>query len=128
MSKSFKKLINKMPTERQERIKQKAKMLEACNEPNRAGEFGAAESVPWQDAFPDLTAEQLPGVCLKGARVKEGITQKRLAELTGVKQHHISEMENQKRPISKRNAKIFAGALNVSYELFLKASSPKEYL
>jgi DNA-binding XRE family transcriptional regulator len=98
------------------------------NDPKGAGEFGTAESVHWRDAFPGFRDEQLPGVCLKGARVKEGITQKRLAELTGVKLHHISEIENQKRPISKRNAKIFADALNVSYDLFLQTSSPKEYL
>jgi plasmid maintenance system antidote protein VapI len=66
-----------------------------------------------------LTDEQLPGVSLKGARVKEGITQKQLAEMTGIRQHHISEMENHKRPIGKKNALKFAKALGTNYKVFL---------
>lgn len=83
------------------------------------GDFESTESVAWRDAFPGLTEEQLPGVSLKGARIKEGITQKQLAEMTGVKQHHISEMENHKRSIGKKVAKKFAEALNVSYKILL---------
>jgi len=56
---------------------------------------------------------------LKGARFKEGITQKQLAEMTGVKQHHISEIENHKRSIEKKIARKFSEALNVSYKIFL---------
>jgi len=66
-----------------------------------------------------VTDDTLPGVTLKGARVKEGITQKQLAEMTGIKQHHISEMENHKRPIGKKIAKKFSESLNVSYKIFL---------
>ena len=83
------------------------------------GDLDSTESVSWCDAFPDLTDEQLTGVSLKGARVKEGITQKQLAEMTGVKQHHISEMENHKRSIGKKNAKKIAEALKISYKVFL---------
>ncbi len=39
--------------------------------------------------------------------------------MTGVKQHQISEMENHKRSIGKKNAMRFAKALNVSYKVFL---------
>ncbi len=83
------------------------------------GYVETTESAPWRKAFPDLTDEQLPGVSLRGARVKEGVTQKRLAEITGVKQHHISEMENHKRSIGKKNAEKFAEALKISYKVFL---------
>jgi len=85
----------------------------------KLGYIETTGSVPWRDAFPNLTDEQLPGVSLKGARVKEGITQKQLAEIAGVKQHHISEMENHKRSIGKKNAKKFAEALKINYKVFL---------
>lgn len=59
------------------------------------------------------------GVCIRGGRGKEGLTQKQLAELTGIAQHHISEMENGKRPIGKENARKLAAALNTDYRVFL---------
>jgi ribosome-binding protein aMBF1 (putative translation factor) len=85
----------------------------------KLGFVESTDSVPWREAFPDLTDDQLPGNSLKGARVKEGIAQKQLAELTGIKQHHISEMENHKRSIGKKNAMEFAKALDISYKVFL---------
>ena len=85
----------------------------------KLGYVESVDLVPWRDAFPDVTDDKLPGVSLKGARVKESITQKQLAEMTGVKQHHISEMENHKRSIGKKIAKKFAEVLNVSYKIFL---------
>jgi DNA-binding XRE family transcriptional regulator len=86
---------------------------------HKLGFVETTDSVPWREAFPELTDEQLPGVSLKGARVKEGITQKQLAEMTGIRQHHISEMENHKRSIGKKNALKFAKALGTSYKVFL---------
>jgi len=85
----------------------------------KLGYVESADSVPWRDAFPDMADDKLSGISLKGARVKEGITQKQLADMTGVKQHHISEMENHKRSIGKKVAKKFAEVLNVSYKIFL---------
>ncbi len=77
------------------------------------------DSIPWREAFPEYGDEDSPGVCLVGARAKEGLTQKRLSELTGIPQRHISEMENGKRPIGKTTARKLAGALNVGYKIFL---------
>ncbi|MFZ0932185.1 MAG: helix-turn-helix transcriptional regulator [Syntrophobacteraceae bacterium] len=57
--------------------------------------------MPWREAFPEITDENLPGTCLRGARYKEGITQRQLSEMTGIPQRHISEMENAKRPIGR---------------------------
>ena len=85
----------------------------------KLGYVESIESLPWREAFPDMADEKLPGVSLKGARTKEGITQKQLAEMTGIKQHHISEMENHKRSIGKKVAKKFSEVLNVSYKIFL---------
>lgn len=76
-------------------------------------------AVPWREAFSDITDEMLPGVCLRGARGKEGVTQRQLARLTGIPQRHISEMENHKRPIGKQTAMKLGKALNVSYKVFL---------
>ena len=43
----------------------------------------------------------------------------KLAELTGIPQRHISEMENGKRPIGKEMAKRLGKALNIGYKVFL---------
>jgi len=76
------------------------------------------DSVPWQSAFPE-TADNLPGTALKGARVKEGMTQTALSEKTGIPQRHISEMENGKRTIGKELARKLAEALDVDYRILL---------
>lgn len=65
-------------------------------------ESSEAESVPWREAFPDLDENNEPGLCLVGARGKDGVTQRWLSEKTGIPQRHISEMENHKRPIGKK--------------------------
>jgi DNA-binding XRE family transcriptional regulator len=82
--------------------------------------FKAVEgSVPWREAFSEYSDEQLPGICLSGARRKEGLTQKQLAKIIGMPQRHISEMENSKRPIGKNMAKKLGKALNIGYKVFL---------
>lgn len=84
--------------------------------------FGFTElndSIPWRELFPDVQDSDLPGISLRGARAKEGMTQKELAEKTGVPQRHISEMENGKRPIGKKHARLFGEALNIGYKVFL---------
>ena len=58
-------------------------------------------------------------VALKGYRYRENLTQQQLAELTGIPQRHISEMENDKRGIGKDNALKLAKVLNTDYRLFL---------
>jgi len=78
-----------------------------------------AVAVPWRELFPEYTDEEVPGVCLARSKLKEGMTQKRLSELTGIPQSHISEMENGKRPIGKKRARVLAKVLNVGNKLFL---------
>ena len=77
------------------------------------------ESIPAMELFEDFEEETLPAVALLGARTKEGITQKELSKLTGIPQRHISEMENHKRSIGTKRAKILGEALNISYRVFL---------
>jgi hypothetical protein len=79
--------------------------------------FTATEEVPpWREVL--MEADD-PGVCLAGARHREGLTQRQLSETTDIPQRHISEMENGKRPIGKKNAKIFAKALHIDFRVLL---------
>jgi transcriptional regulator with XRE-family HTH domain len=52
-------------------------------------------------------------------RCREDMTQAELSECTGIPQRYISEMENGKRPIGKKNAQKPANALNAVYRVFL---------
>ena len=79
---------------------------------------GAEAATSWKDAFPGLQ-ENEAGTYLAGARHREGLTQRQLAEKSGIPQRHISEMENGKRPIGKENARRLAAAMNVDYRAFL---------
>ena len=69
---------------------------------------------PVSDLFPTIT----PTMCLRGLRTREGLTQAELAERLGVK-HHISEMENGKRPIGAEMAHRLEEAFGTSYKAFL---------
>ncbi len=75
--------------------------------------------IPATELFEDFEDEALPGIALLGARTKENITQKQFSKLTGIPQSHISEMENNKRTIGKKRARIIGKALGVSYKVFL---------
>lgn len=60
-----------------------------------------------------------PAAMLRGARYREDMTQEQLAKATGIPRRHISEMENNKRPIGKQNARKLAEVLNVDPRRFL---------
>ncbi|MEA1969037.1 MAG: helix-turn-helix transcriptional regulator [Thermodesulfobacteriota bacterium] len=74
------------------------------------------DSIAWEEVFPEFN----PSVALRGARKREGLTQIELANLIGIKQIHISKMENNKRSIGKEMAKQFANVLHIDYRVFLK--------
>jgi DNA-binding XRE family transcriptional regulator len=76
------------------------------------------ETTSWQEAFPGLQ-ENAPGTYLSGARHREELTQRQLAEKTGIPQRHVSEMENGKRPIGKETARKMAAVLKTDYRMFL---------
>jgi len=80
------------------------------------------ERIPWREM--DAIREQVNqygeyGVTLRGARGKEELTQVQLSNATGIPRRHLSEMENGKRPIGKKNAKKLAEALYCDYRIFL---------
>ena len=80
----------------------------------------AASTVPWREAL-NVTEQDLPGAFVAGARYREGMTQEQLAAATGIPRRHISEMENNRRPIGKKNARMLAEALHVDPRVFLSA-------
>jgi len=85
----------------------------------RLGFVDASDSVPWRKAFPEFDGNE-SGTVLRGARLKEEMTQKELAEKTGIPQRHISEMETGKRSIGKKRAENLAVTLRVpDYRIFL---------
>lgn len=67
-----------------------------------------------EKVFPDFHI----GHALKGLRFREGLTQKQLAEMIGVRPNYISEIENGKRSIGKDIAKRLAEALRTEYKVF----------
>lgn len=81
-------------------------------------ETGEERSYTVAEVFPEYVGKEQQ-VALRAYRHREGLTQKRLAELTGIPQHHISEMENGKRTIGKERAKRLAEALHCDYRRLL---------
>ena len=59
------------------------------------------------------------GRALLGLRYREDLTQKQFAEKLGIKQSHVSEMENNRRPISLQMAKKISKIFGVGYKVFL---------
>jgi ribosome-binding protein aMBF1 (putative translation factor) len=90
----------------------KAKIVKAAKS---LGFVETEDAVPWEVVFPNFT----PADALVGARYKEDLTQRELAEMTGIPHRHISEMERGRRTIGKEQAKLLAKALNVSCRVFL---------
>jgi DNA-binding XRE family transcriptional regulator len=77
------------------------------------GFTGIDGGIPWRLAFPEFSGNE-KGTLLKGARLREALTQKQLSEKTGIPQRHISEMETGKRQIGRKRAEIMAEALHVA--------------
>ena len=90
------------------RIKEYAETVEAGNDQT----YSIAE------VFPEYTGKEQQ-IALRAYRNRENLTQRELAELTGIPQRHISEMENGKRSIGKELAKRLGAALGVEYKMFL---------
>jgi plasmid maintenance system antidote protein VapI len=78
------------------------------------------KTFPWREvAREEIEKYTEAGVMLRGCRYKSTLTQKALAEALGISQHHVSEMENGKRPIGKSIAKRFAEFFSTDYRVFL---------
>jgi len=62
---------------------------------------------------------QTPGYYLRLYRKRIELTQIQLATKTGIRQHHLSEIENNKRALGKANAKKLAEILKCDYQKLL---------
>jgi DNA-binding XRE family transcriptional regulator len=82
--------------------------------------YGRCESTPWEElAGKRIDKFKKQGLALKGARHREGLSQKALAKKSGVNQENISKLENGQRPIGEKVAKKLARALRIDYKLLL---------
>ena len=83
--------------------------------------YGESESVSWEElAKDDIAKYGKAGIVLRGARYREGISQKALAKRTGISQENISKMENGRRIIGEKVAKKLAKVLRIDFELLMK--------
>jgi hypothetical protein len=96
-----------------------ANMAKAIDVLKPLGFVDTTDRIPWREAYPEYSDEDLPGDCLRGSRYKEDLTQKQLADMIGIPSRHISMMGNGKRPIGKEMAKRPGKALNINHKVFL---------
>lgn len=76
--------------------------------------------IPWREVYKkEIRTFSEGGLMLRGSRHKAEVTQEELADALGISQHHISEMENGKRPIGKEMAKRLAAYFGTDYRIFL---------
>ncbi len=86
--------------------------------------YGESESIPWEELAKDRIAKyKKSGLALRGARYREGLSQKELSKRTGISQENISKMENGQRAIGKKVAKKLAKALRIDFELLTETPS-----
>lgn len=78
------------------------------------------EATPWDKIAADRIAKyKKAGLVLRGARYREGISQKELARRCHISQDNLSKIENGKRTVGEKVAKRLAKALHFDYRLLL---------
>lgn len=79
--------------------------------------YGESDSIPWEELAKTRIAKyKKSGLALRGARYREGLSQKELAQCTNISQENISKMENGQRAIGEKVAKKLAKALRIDYQ------------
>jgi ribosome-binding protein aMBF1 (putative translation factor) len=79
------------------------------------------ESTPWRKlAKSEIEKYTEVGMALRGARYREGLSQKALAKLCDISQDNLSRMEHGKRTIGEKLAKKLGKVLGVDYRLFIR--------
>lgn len=71
--------------------------------------------------IPPMPESERVGKMLRGLRLREGLTQKAVAEAIGVPQSHVSEYEKNKRPVPAAKAEELAKLLHSVPGNFLHA-------
>ena len=83
--------------------------------------YAEHNSVDWTVIAKDsIEKHKQAGMVLRGARFREGMSQKELARLSGVSQDNISRIENGKRKVGEKVAKKLATPLQIDYMLLLE--------
>lgn len=78
------------------------------------------ECTPWEEVAASRIAKYTKaGIALRGARYRENLSQKQLAELCGISQDNLSKMECGKRPIGPHLAERLGKALHIASKLLL---------
>ena len=78
------------------------------------------EAKDWKTIYEEeLNELSESALALKGARFKDGITQKQLAAILKTSQSHVAQLESGSRSITKQMAKRLAEIFNVGYKVFL---------
>lgn len=86
--------------------------------------YDESGSIPWEELAKDRIAKyKKSGLALRGARYREGISQKELSRRTGISQENISRMENGQRSVGEKVAKKLAKALKIDFELLVDTES-----
>jgi DNA-binding XRE family transcriptional regulator len=89
-------------------------------EKETAADMKSDAMINWRTAFTDLIDKfSEAGATLRGLRMRDGLTQKELAQKMGISQANISKMEHGKRPIGDVLAKKFASFFHTDYRVFL---------
>ncbi|MBS0621520.1 MAG: helix-turn-helix transcriptional regulator [Verrucomicrobia bacterium] len=86
--------------------------------------YGQVESLPWETLAKDRIAKyKKSGLALRGARYREGLSQKELSKRTGISQENISKMENGQRVVGEKVAKKLAKVLHIDFELLTETGN-----
>lgn len=84
--------------------------------------YGKSESISWEELAKDRIAKyKKSGLALRGARYREGLSQKELSKRTGISQENISKMENGQRVVGEKVAKKLAKVLRIDFELLTES-------
>lgn len=79
------------------------------------------KATPWKVLAKDrIDKYRKAGLVLRGARLREGLSQKELAKRSGISQDNISRIENGKRVVGKKVAQKLAKPLKINYLLLLE--------
>ncbi len=98
-----------------------ADLLENWTEPAEDLITSWEQAIPWEQVAADRIAKyKQAGLVLRGARYREGFSQKELAKRCGISQDNLSRMENGKRAIGEKTAKKLAKALDIDYRLLIE--------
>ncbi len=83
-------------------------------------EYEIKEAKDWREVFEsELIELSNSALALKGARLREEMTQQELAEILETSQSHMALLESGNRAITKKMAKRLADIFDVGYKVFL---------